>query len=405
MANILFLVHRLPYPPDKGDKVRSFQLLRALQRQGHRVFLGTFVDDPADRRHLDALRAQCPDLRVVELDKGRARLRALGSLLRREPLTLGYFRDAALRAWVDELAATQPLDLTLAVSSAMVQYAPPGVPLLVDFVDLDSAKWARFAPQHRWPLSWIYSREARVLLGHERRSAGLARHAFFVTPQELAGFEQRAPECRGRASVLGNGVDAAYFAPADGRANPFGADELPLVFTGSMDYWPNVDAVGWFVREMLPRCRAAEPRLRFYIVGRNPTRRVQALAGEAVVVTGALPDVRPYLQHAAAVVAPMRFASGMQNKVLEAMAMAQIVLTTPACAAAVGADVSQGLLRAADAEGFVQALTGLLRRSAAELQALRQAARQYMLEHFQWEDRLRPLEHCLAGTVQGRAVA
>lgn len=394
MATLLFLVHRLPYPLHKGDKVRSYHLLRHLQQQ-HRVFLGTFIDDPADEQHLPEMQALCPDLFVARIDARTARLRSLGSLFRREPMTLGYYRDRSMSAWVASVMAQHHIDKTVVFSSAMAQYAPTGVPMLVDFVDLDSAKWAQFAPAHSWPMSWVYERESRVLLDYERQVAAAAEHAFFVTPHELALFDSHAPECRGRAKVLRNGVDASYFQPLDGRASPYAAQEVPVIFTGAMDYWPNVDAVTWFAQDMLPRLRQRWPTLRFYIVGRSPVRQVQALASDGVVVTGTVDDVRPYLQHARAVVAPLRVARGIQNKILEAMAMAQAVVTTPSCADAVGATEAQGLLRASDAEGFVKELDLVLQRGSAQARQLGQAARQFVLSHCRWDTQLQPLDRYL----------
>ena len=218
MANILYLVHRMPYPPNKGDKVRSYHLLRHLT-QRHRVHLGTFIDDPADEKHVDTLRGLC----------GQA-----------------------------------------------------GVPVLVDFVDVDSAKRTDCAPQHRWPLSWLYRRQGRRLLACEREVCAQAWHGFFATEKEIQLFVDRASEAAGRMTALNDGVDANYFSPRPDRASPFPPGDLPVVFTGAMDYWPNVDAVTWFAREALPVLRRQWPGLRFFILGRAPTAAVQALAGEGV---------------------------------------------------------------------------------------------------------------------------
>ncbi|HSV46288.1 MAG TPA: TIGR03087 family PEP-CTERM/XrtA system glycosyltransferase, partial [Ramlibacter sp.] len=314
MANLLYLVHRLPYPPNKGDKVRSYHLLRHLAAR-HRVFLGTFVDDPDDEVHLDTVRSWCAGFHASRLSPRRARLASLLGLATGEALTLRYYRDAELAAWVDHTVAHEKIDSAVVFSSSMVQYTAgkPDLPLLVDFVDVDSAKWAEYAGQHAWPMSWLYRREGERLLAYERSAAAQARRSFFVTDKETELFRSLAPESGHRVEPLCNGVDAEFFAPAASRASPYAADDIPLVFTGAMDYWPNVDAVTWFVREALPELRQRWPGLRFHIVGRSPTPAVQALAGEAVRVTGTVPDVRPYLQHARVVVAPLRLARGIQN--------------------------------------------------------------------------------------------
>lgn len=395
MANVLLLVHRIPYPPTKGDKVRSFHLLRHLQRR-HRVFLGTFVDHPGDERFVPALRALCPDVHVSRLDRGRARVRSLRGLLRHEPLTLGYYADTAMADWVQSVVREHQLDATVVFCTSMAQYAPPALPMLIDFVDLDSAKWAQFAAVRRQPLSWLYRREGRLLLDYERHLARVAAGVFFTTTAEVALFESAAPEARGQAQVLRNGVDAEYFAPTGDRVSPFPSNELPVVFTGSMDYWPNVDAVTWFAREMLPTLRQRWPRLRFYIVGRDPASAVHALAGDAVVVTGSVDDVRPYLEHAVLAVAPMRFSRGVQNKILEAMAMKRVVVATDSCAKAVGAGVNDGLLGASDAEAFVAAVSEHLQRPLDRAFAAGQAARDFVQKHYRWDATFGPLDACLS---------
>ncbi|QHE76724.1 TIGR03087 family PEP-CTERM/XrtA system glycosyltransferase [Hydrogenophaga sp. PBL-H3] len=397
MANLLYLVHRLPYPPNKGDKVRSYHLLRHLL-QRHRVFLGTFIDDPDDEQHLPTLKALCPDLHVERIVPRTAKLKSLAGLLTGEALTLAYYRSAGMQQWVQAMANQHNLQASVVFSSAMAQYAQPlapQVPMLVDFVDVDSAKWTQYAPAHRWPLSMLYRREGQRLLAYEREVAAQARRSYFVTPNETALFVSQAPECRDKVQSLSNGVDADFFASDPQRPSPFAPDEQAVVFTGAMDYWPNIDGVSWFVAEMLPRLRAHWPRARFYIVGRSPTAQVQALAGEHVVVTGTVPDVRPYLQHAAAVVAPLRVARGIQNKILEAMAMQQAVITVNSCADAIGATPEQGLLRAETPDGFVQALQPLLDipGHAAEV-GLR--ARAYVERGFSWQAHLSGIDACLA---------
>lgn len=405
MANLLYLVHRLPYPPNKGDKVRSYHLLRHLL-QRHRVFLGTFIDDPDDEQHLPALKALCPDLHVERIVPRTAKLKSLTGLLTGEALTLAYYRSAGMQRWVQEMASQHSLQASVVFSSAMAQYAQPltpQVPMLVDFVDVDSAKWTQYAPAHRWPLSMLYRREGQRLLAYEREVAAQARRSYFVTPNETALFVSQAPECRDKVQSLSNGVDADFFSPDPLRPSPFPPGEQAVVFTGAMDYWPNIDGVSWFVADMLPRLRAHWPRARFYIVGRSPSAQVQALAGEHVVVTGTVPDVRPYLQHAAAVVAPLRVARGIQNKILEAMAMQQVVITVNSCADAIGATAGQGLLRAETPEEFVQALQPLLDTpgQAAELGV---RARVYVEQGFSWQAHLSGIDQCLGSLPTTGAV-
>jgi len=408
VSNLLYLVHRLPYPPNKGDKVRSFHLLRHLAR-GHRVFLGTFVDDAQDEANLDAylevLRPLCADLHVARLAPRTARLRSLTGLLAGEALTLPYYRNGGLQNWVEATLRTQKIDAAVVFSSAMAQYlrgrARPRPPVeLVDFVDVDSAKWTQYAAQHRWPMSWLYRREGERLLAYERAVATRAARSFFVTEQECALFLARAPECAGRVEAMCNGVDADFFSPEHDLPSPFAAGELPLVFTGAMDYWPNIDAVAWFAAEVMPRLLQALPAVRFHIVGRSPTPAVQALAGAHVAVSGTVPDVRPYLRHAAVVVAPLRVARGIQNKVLEAMAAARPVIASQECAGAVDAVVGRDFLSAATADDYVREIAALLAapQRAAEIG---QAARAGVLARYSWDAHLARIDAYLDDAAAG----
>jgi sugar transferase (PEP-CTERM/EpsH1 system associated) len=392
---ILYLVHRLPYPPNKGDKVRSYHLLKHLAAR-HEVHLGTFLDDPDDEQHLPRVRELCASLHVARLNPRTAKLLSLRGLLSGEALSLPYYRDAGLQAWVDETAARVGFDAVVVFSGVMAQYARglKGVKTLVDFVDVDSAKWRDYAPEHAWPMSWLYRREFVKLLGFEQGVARDAECSFFVTDNEVALFRELSPGQNLRLAALGNGVDAEVFAPDPARASPFAAGELPLVFTGAMDYWPNVDAVTWFVADILPALRQSFPALRFHIVGRSPAAAVQALVGDAVNVTGTVPDVRPYLQHAAAVVAPLRLARGIQNKVLEAMAMARPVVAAGTCVKAITPDAQSGLRPADDVADYVEQLTQLL-ADAAAADAAGRSGRDFVLGAYSWDAHLAGLDRHL----------
>lgn len=394
MANILYLVHRLPYPPNKGDKVRSYHLLKHLAAQ-HRVFLGTFVDDPDDMQHIETVRSFCSDLHIARLDPKFARIRSLNALLVNDPLTLRYYRDAGLQDWVYRICRQQKIAAVVVFSSAMAQYVETmRLPVLIDFVDVDSAKWTQYAPNHRWPMSWLYGREGKRLLAYEREIAARSARSFFVTDAEVTLFTRLAPECAVRVEALCNGVDADYFEPDDNRASPYAADEIPIVFTGAMDYLPNIDAVRWFAADILPGLRERRPKLRFFIVGRSPTPEILALADANVTVTGTVPDVRPYLQHAAVVVAPLRIARGIQNKILEAMATAKPVVASTECAAAVDAVIGQELLTATAPADFIAEIESLL-QDTGRCTSIGKAARQKILSRYSWEAHLSGMDQYL----------
>ena len=396
MANLLYLVHRMPYPPDKGDKVRSYHLLKHLVAR-HRVFLGTFLDDPADELHIEPLRALCAGLHVVRLNRLRARLGSLSALWRGQSLTQRYYHDAGLAQWVGQTLASEGIAAAVVFSSSMAQYAEAhaGLPMLVDFVDVDSAKWTDYADAHRWPMSWLYRREGSRLLAYERAVTGRARRSFFVTEKETALFRSLAPECAAAVEPMSNGVDAEHFAPDAARPSPYQPDELALVFTGAMDYWPNVDAVAWFTADVLPALRQAWPSLRFYIVGRSPTAAVLALRAPGVVVTGTVPDVRPYLQHAAVVVAPLRLARGIQNKILEAMAMGRPVVAATACVEAINARPGVDLLAAERPADYLRQISALL-QAPAQAAALGTAGRRRVLSSYSWDAHLAGIDPHLA---------
>ncbi len=400
MRSLLYLVHRLPYPPNKGDKSHSFHLLRYLGTR-HRVFLGAFVDDPADICHLDTVRALCAELHVERLYPRLARLRSLSGLVSGEALTLPYYRNANMQSWVDRTIAAERIDTAVVLSTPMVQYVGcrKDIRRLVDFVDVDSAKWSQYASSHAWPLSWLYRRESRRLLAYESASARQAQASFFVTDAEVAHFRSVAPDGGDRVETVGQGVDAEFFTPERDLASPFAPGEIPLVFTGTMDYWPNVDAVSWFAADVLPEIRRRWATARFYIVGMRPTPAVMALDGVSVVVTGTVPDVRPYLRHAAVVVAPLRLARGIQSKVLEAMSMGKAVVVSQVCALAIDAQIGSELESATDAADFIERIDSLLRQPQ-RAGAIGAAARARVVSRYSWPAQFTPLDRYLVPIAQ-----
>ncbi len=398
MAEILYLTHRIPYPPDKGDKIRSYHVLRHLAAR-HRVHLGCFIDDPADRRHIATLRPWCASSCFVDLSPVLARAASLRALLTGEPMSMAYYRSARLRRWADSLLQGGALDAALAYSGPMAQYLdrvlPGGMRRVVDLVDVDSEKWSAYAATRPWPLSALYRREGARLRRAEARIARDCDGASFVSAAEAALFRRRAPEAAHRVGHFNNGVDTVYFrpqrAPFD-HARPYPAGETALVFTGAMDYWPNIEAVDWFARAVLPALLARRPATRFYIVGARPVSRVRRLAAlPGVLVTGAVPDIRPYLAHAALAVAPLRIARGVQNKVLEAMAMQATVLASPQALEGIDA-VSGGEVLVADgAPAWIERIGYFLDHGPS----LGAAARQRVLRDHDWSVNLSRLETML----------
>jgi sugar transferase (PEP-CTERM/EpsH1 system associated) len=413
MSNILYLVHRLPFPPNKGDKVRSYHLLKHLLAK-HRVFLGTFVDTPEDEVFASAVHELCPEHYIERLHPWVQKIASLKGLMTQEPLTLVYYRSVAFKAWVDKTLAEQAIDAIVIFSSAMAQYVPhkSGVmtpPLLVDFVDVDSEKWLQYSAAMHWPVSWVYRREGRLLRAFETSTALRSRKSFFVTESETDLFKKVAPGCAGKLLPLSNGVDTQFYSSDPARLSPYtevtsAAQAMVIVFTGAMDYWPNIDAVVWFRHEVWPRLSHAWPQLRFYIVGRHPSPSVLALATDRVVVTGTVADVRPYLQYARVVVAPLRVARGVQNKILEAMAMSRPVVAALSCAKVINASPDE-LVGTTGADGFLQEISALLNApEAAELRG--ELARKRVIESYGWSAHLSGIDrYLLPASVHGEGLA
>ena len=397
---LLYLVHRIPYPPNKGDKVRSFNILRQLAKR-HRIFLGTFVDHPDDVQYIDKLAEWCEEHRVIRLDPRKAKVASLRGLLTGEALSVPYYRSAELAGWVADVVARAGIREAVAFSGPMAQYLDvPGLTRrVIDFCDLDSAKWTQYAGDHRWPMSWLYRREGRALLAFERKAAARSDASVFVTEAEADLFRHAAPELVPKVSAMQNGVDADFFSPDNGGTRPYPPGGPVVVFTGAMDYWPNIDAVVWFAGELLPKIRAQVPDVRFWIVGMNPAPAVQALAGEGVVVTGTVPDVRPYLAHADVIVAPLRIARGIQNKVLEAMAMAQPVVISSAPATGLEARSGHDCEIAHSGDEFVSRTVALL-ADVTLRRTMGHAARETVLRRYSWSAHLAALENLLGEPVR-----
>ncbi len=426
MRDLLFLSHRIPYPPDKGDKIRAWNIFQHLARR-FRVHLGCLLDDPDDLARVAELRPMCANLACIQIDPRLQRLKALLRVRPGQPLTLGYFHDARLQRWVDATLARHAIRHIFVFSSAMVNYvmrAPHHITTRVlDMVDVDSAKWSAYAATAAWPARAVYAREGRTLLAFERRAAQVFTRSIFVNEAEWRHFVKLAPEARDRTGWIENGVDLAHFSPTltfadpfpamrhpvgeqplqppgeppagqppgrpDGaQAGPFGAPRL--VFTGRMDYRPNIDAVTWFARAVLPELRMRVPNTRFAIVGAAPSPEVAQLATlPGVIVTGRVPDTRPWLAHASIVVAPLLIARGIQNKVLEGMAMARPVIATPEAFEGVQAMPERDILLAGGVEQTIDQIIDVLSGRHAGLGA---AARRAVELRHDWSVTLAPLD-------------
>ena len=332
VQDLIFLTQRIPFPPDKGDKIRSYHVLRHLAER-HRIHLGCFIDDPHDERHVPRLRELCTSMLCLPIRRPFALARGAAHLARGHSLSEGYFADARMARWVRSTVADVVPENIFVFCSSMAPYAlavRDRCRVVMDMVDVDSEKWRAYAEAAAWPLNALYAREASAVLALERRAALAFDRSFFSSPHETELFLRRAPDCAGKVGSFLNGVDFDYFDPQRAYDNPYPDGIEAVAFTGAMDYEPNVRAVIWYARNVFAEIRRTRPRSEFWIVGANPSPAVAALADSGGIrVTGRVPDMRPYLRYAGCVVAPLQIARGLQNKVLEAMAMDRTVVATP----------------------------------------------------------------------------
>jgi sugar transferase (PEP-CTERM/EpsH1 system associated) len=390
MPDLLFLAQRLPYPPIKGEKIRAFHELNYLARQ-YDIYLGCLVDDPDDLQYVDTLRAICRDVYVARVNRRSGRLASLRGMLTGEALSVAYFRDRGLARWAREVVETVRPAVTFVYSSNM---GPVILDLtrigarVVDLVDVDSEKWRAFAETTRGPMRFVYRREWHKIQALERRIAHECDFAVFCSKAEADLFASRHPDCAGRIRGISNGVDYRYFDPAPHYPLVYDATRPNYVFTGTMDYPPNVDAVGWFATEILPLIRRTLPAAHFHIVGSNPSSGVMKLTRfGGIFVTDRVPDVRPYIAHSTACVVPMRIARGIQNKVLEAMAMARPVVLTPGALEGISADPVAETILADNVEAFA---AGCCRMATTrDGVAIGAAARDRIIRDYDWNVTLR----------------
>ncbi len=400
MGGILFLVHRAPWPPDRGDRIRSWHMLQALRSIGP-VHLAAVADNDADAAAArEVIAPLCASTMIVPRTIGRGRA-AVQALATGQPLSLPLFASAALAAHVDRLLSGGKIDRIVAFSSQMAQFVPAGQRFVMDFCDADSAKFADYgATLGPWsPMGRIYAREGRLLARWEQAVAARADASTLISDAERAIFLDRCRADPAKLHVVGNGIDTARFAP-DGDFAPLSPKERgagPMaVFTGQMDYPPNIAAVDDFARGSLPLLRDRYPNARFAIVGRAPTPAVRALGAlPGVVVTGEVPDTRPWLAAADVVVAPLAIARGVQNKLLEAMAMARAVVASPAAAQGITVEQSRDLLVADGSVATADAVAALF-DAPDRATAMGAAARARMIERYSWAAAMAPLLRLVA---------
>jgi len=395
-VKVVFLSQRVPYPPDRGDRITTWHFLKHLLDRGAQVRVGCLADDPRDVHGAGELATRDGVVEVCAPRSHRSlrKLTSVVAFLSGKALTLPFFHSRGLRARVDTWLQDDPPDVVYVYSSSMAQYALSfkGGLRIMQFAELDSDKWRQYAATSRWPMSWVYQREARRLLDFERLVARTFDVSLVCSDVEKALFMTRIPDVE--PTVLPNGVDVDHF---QGRGSEDTRQPHTLIFTGVMDYEPNVHGMLWFVGECWPQVRAAFPDTRLLIVGSRPVPSIRGLSGrDGIEVTGRVAETPPFFDRAAVAIAPLHMARGVQNKVLEAMSMGLPVVCTKNAAQGLGPEAADILMVADTATDTVTAIHRLL-RDPNEARDLGQRGAAYVRAHYTWEKMFAILDGVLDG--------
>ena len=393
---ILFISHRMPFPPDRGDKIRSHHVLKRLASLAP-VHVATFADDDRDLVEEVELASVARSYRLVRRVKPLI-LAGMQSIVQRCPVSLAAFANAELAGYIEAVLRQRPIDTIYVFSGQMGQFIPPWFTgrVVYDFVDVDSAKFEAYAERDHGLRRWINAREARLLRREETRQAHRAAVSLLVSAEEAALFRERLGPAGTKACdvrALRNGIDSKYFDPGAVRpARRMLAFEGPrLIFTGQMDYAPNVEAALRVIERLLPAIRSACTKTTFHIVGRNPPPELTRHGGrDGVHVWGGVEDIRPWMAAADLALVPLELARGIQNKVLEAMAMALPTVLTGAAATGIGGIDGQHFIVADGDEALIDQVTRLIVHPRQALNIGR-AARQFVVENLSWQASLAPL--------------
>lgn len=383
------ICHRIPYPPNKGDKIRSYNIIKGLA-QHYEITLLFMIDDTHDLEHINSFNGMAKDIHYDVIDPKIRKYTSALSLIKGTPISVRYFYSSKLQRKLDDILEHTRVDLVFCSSSPTGEYvfrsrhykrSMQDIVLAMDLIDVDSEKWFDYSKKSKQPQASIYGMEARYLSKYEARIAKEFDHLFLVSEPEKKLFLQKIET--DNVTTLPNGVDLNYFSP-DYRSSQDKTGPV-LVFTGAMDYWPNVDGVAWFVREILPRIKKRFPHVVFFIVGGHPTAAVKALHDDKMVrVTGFVDDVREYVSAADACVVPLRIARGIQNKVLEAMAMGKPVVTTPMALEGIDAEPGKNILLADEPSAFAEQVVRILTESELR-QRMGREARKFVEDQYGWK--------------------
>jgi len=401
---LVFICQRLPYAPVTGELITTFHMVRHLS-QHYRVFVGTFIDNPADRVHVPEVEKMVAGLHVSARTPPWSWLRALPGWLAGQPVSFALFRSRSLERWLDSVEASHRPVAIVTHSSNVSTFAvdrfrrgqEAGPKRVLHFADVDSEKFVAYAKRATGPMKWFVNAEARRVRQQELRLTARADAVAFVSDEEANLFRSVLEARPGRVVTLPNGVDTSLFDPARPFEAPFQAKGHAFVFTGAMDYRPNVEAVKWFAHAVFPGVKKALPDAQFIIVGSNPGADVRRLGDDpAVVVTGRVDSVAAYVANSQVAVAPLQIARGIQNKVLEAMSMAKPQVVSPGALTGIAAVPGTHLLCADSPQDWIEACVELS-LNPARGRAMGLAARQLVIERYGWPAQLEKLDQLLVG--------
>lgn len=399
---LLYLCHRIPYPPNKGDKITTFNILKFLNRY-YDVYLGCFIDDPNDKQYTDKVSEYCKACLFVDLNPTVAKLKGLSAIGRGEPITLPYYRSSKMLRWVNQTIVDKNISKAVIYSGCMAQYVltptAQNVYKVMQFADIDSDKWRQYANSSTGLMSKIYMREYHTLAGYEKYIADQFEISCFISDAEATLFRETVENhIQPKIKTLSNGIDSDYFSPTASTtlSERFSlADENYVVFTGAMDYRPNIETVVWFTQNIWSKVIKQCSDSKFYIVGSSPPKRVTDLSKvPGVIVTGRVDDIRPYLSHAKAAVAPMQMARGIQNKILEAMAMERPVMTSKRGIEGLENYPTESLYVTDLEEDMKEWVINKL----VNPPYIATDSRQWLEQNYSWDAKLTPLLHYLGAT-------
>lgn len=398
--NILLLSHRVPFPPNKGEKIRTFHQLKYLSELGHQIHLFSPYEDSTELAHFNSLQGSslCTSVKAAPLKHKVIRL--LTGLVKGQPMSVANFYDKILQQKFDQFLLGNNVDAIICSASSMAEYIFKSAvlrtldksPLLImDFMDVDSDKWGQYQQSSAFPMTRVYAREQQLLAQYEKRIVKQFDASYLIAQAEVTLFNQKVIKSD-KVHVMGNGLDTTAFYPPKVRTQ----NATPVfLFTGVMDYKPNEDAVIWFVKTCWPTIIRQHPKAKFVVAGMSPSTDIKQLANEqSIEVTGFVENILPYYHRADIFIAPFRMARGVQNKVLQAFACALPVISTPMGAEGILCQTGRDILLATAPDEFIAQANQLIAQPKLA-ESIGQSALHIIKQHYSWQGQLQPLVNLL----------